>query len=156
MKAKLMFTAFMLKALLIITCIIFGFSSFIVVNAQSSIVGKWKEVSVKQFFTTEGTKQIGKSVMEKQMSAPDKLELEFKSDHTYIQLDGHTKYSTTTGTWSVSGNQLTMIAPAEQRAGIKGRVSTFSITGNTMIKTMIIQPPYNAMVSKQEDTMIRM
>lgn len=55
-----------------------------VVDAQSTIVGKWTKVSAKQFFTPEGAKQAGKPVIEKQTSPNDKLELEFKSDHTYI------------------------------------------------------------------------
>ncbi|MBC7382886.1 MAG: hypothetical protein H7296_07800 [Bacteroidia bacterium] len=60
------------------------FSRLMVVDAQSAIVGKWTEVSAKQFFTPEGAKQAGKPVIEKQTSPNDKLELEFKSDHTYI------------------------------------------------------------------------
>ena len=155
MKTKSMFTTFKLKALITITCITVGFSSFIVCNAQS-IVGKWNEVSAKQFFTPEGSKQTGKSVIEKQTSATDKVELEFKSDHTYIEIAGHIKFHTSTGKWSVSGNQLTMTGTAEQRAGMEGRIYTFSITGNTMTRTMIIKPPYNAMVYKQEDISTRM
>jgi len=73
--------------------------------------------------------------------------LEFKSSNTYI---------TSTGTWSVSGNQLTMIAPAEQKKGLKGRISKFSITGNKMMRTVIAEPPYNKTQSKSEETCIRM
>ena len=73
--------------------------------------------------------------------------LEFKSSNTYI---------TSTGTWSVSGNQLTMIAPAEQKKGMKGRISNFSITGNKMTRTVIAEPPYNKTRSKTEETSIRM
>ena len=156
MKNKLMFTAFILKASLIIICITVGFSNFIVVNAQSSVVGKWKEVSAKQFFTAEGAKQTGKSVIEKQTSATDKVEWEFKSDHTYTEIAGHIKFHTSNGTWSVSGNQLTMIGTAEKKAGMEGRIYTFSITGNTMTRTMMTKPPYNTMVYKQEDISTRM
>jgi len=152
---KSIFTAFILKASLII-CITVGFSSFIVVNAQSSVVGKWNEVSAKQFFTPEGAKQTGKSVIEKQTSSTDKVELEFKSDHTYTEIAGHIKFHTSTGTWSVSGNQLTMIGTAEKKAGMEGRIYTFSINGNTMTRTMMTKPPYNTMVYKQEDTSTRM
>ena len=153
MKPKSMFTAFALKAL--ITCTIVGFSSFTVCHAQS-IVGKWNEVSAKQFFTPEGAKQTGKSVIEKQTSATDKVEMEFKPDHTFTEISGHIKFHTSGGTWSVSGDQLKMIGAGEQKAGMPGRIYTFSITGNTMIRTMTIQPPYNTIVYKQEDTSTRL
>jgi len=57
---------------------------------------------------------------------------------------------------SVSGNQLTMKGAAQIRKGQGSEIYTFSITGNTMIRTMIVQPPYNTMIFKQEDTSIRM
>ena len=155
MKTKSTFTAFAVKTLLI-TCITFGLSSFTLCNAQSSVVGKWHEVSAKQFFTPEGTKQTGKSVIEKQTSATDKVEWEFKSDHTYTMTSGHIKFKTVAGTWSVTGNQLTILGDAAKRGGIAPMIYTFSITGNTMIKTMITKPPYNTMVSKMEDTNVRM
>ena len=57
MKIKLMFTAFALKALLIISCITFGFTfdftCFSKCDAQS-IVGKWKVTSVKLFLNAGG------------------------------------------------------------------------------------------------------
>ncbi len=155
MKIKSMFTAFILKASLII-CITVAFSSFIVVNAQSSVVGKWKEVSTKQFFTPEGAKQTGKSVIEGRATSTDKMELEFKSDNTYTEIAGHIKFHTVTGTWSVSGNQLTMVGTAEKKAGMEGRIYIFSITGNTMTRIMMVKPPYNTMVYKQEDICTRM
>ena len=141
-----MFTAFTLKAFLVIICITIGFVSFTKCNAQS-ITGKWKVVSVKLFL------KVG-SPVEHPIPPTDVYEFEFKPDHTYIVTDG--PGSTSTGTWSVSGNQLTMIAPAEQRKGMKGRISNFSITGNKMIRTVIAEPPYNKMQSKTEETSIRM
>ncbi len=154
MKIDSRFKVFTLSSILILICIT-GSSITTKCNAQS-IVGKWNQVSAKQFFTPEGVKQTGKSVIEGQTSSTDKMELEFKSDHTYTEFAGHIKLHTVTGTWSVSGNQLTMVAAAEKRAGMGGRIYTFSITGNTMTRTMIVKPPYNTMVYKQEDTSIRM
>jgi hypothetical protein len=146
MKIKSVFTTFTLKALLIISCITVSFSGFTKCDAQS-IVGKWKVVSVKMFLNAGGA-------TEHQLQAQDIYEFEFKPDHTYVVTLG--PESTTTGTWSVSGNQLTMIAPAEQRAGLKGRISTFSITGNKMIRTEVAEPPYNTVQSKTEITSTRM
>ena len=146
MKIKSMFSAFSLKALLVITCILVGFAGFTKCDAQS-IEGKWKVVSVKLFLNTGNP-------VEHPIPPSDIYEFEFKPDHTYVVTDG--PGSTSTGTWSVSGSQLTMIAPAEQKKGLKGRVSSFSITGNKMIRTVIAEPPYNKVQSKTEETSIRM
>ncbi|MEO6405399.1 MAG: hypothetical protein ABIY51_04425 [Ferruginibacter sp.] len=124
MKIKSVFTTFISKTLLF-TCITVGFSSLIVVNAQSSVIGKWNEVSTKQFFTAEGAKQTGKSVIEGHTSSTNKMELEFKSDHTYTEIAGHIKFHTVTGIWSVSGNQLTMIGTAEKKQGWKAEFIPF-------------------------------
>ena len=155
MKIKPTFISFTVKALLIIH-ITFGLSGFTICNGQSSVVGKWKEVSVKQFFSDENTKKLGKLFVERQMGDNDIYEWEFKADHTYIVTHGAGKADKTTGEWSVTGNQLTMKAAAQLRRGSGSEIYTFSITGNTMIRTMMVQPPYNTMVIKQEDTSIRM
>jgi hypothetical protein len=138
--------AFILKALIIISVITFGFASFNKCDAQS-IEGKWKVVSVKLFLNAG-------IPVEHPIPPTDIYEFEFKPDHTYVVTDG--PGSTSIGTWSVSGNQLTMIAPAEQKKGMKGRISTFLITGNKMIRTVIAEPPYNKTQSKTEETSIRM
>lgn len=137
--------AFILKALIIISVITFGFASFNKCDAQS-IEGKWKVVSVKLFLNAG-------SPVEHPIPPTDIYEFEFKPDHTYVVTDG--PGSTSTGTWSVSGNQLTIIAPAEQKKGMKGRISTFLITGNKMIRTVIAESPYNKTQSKTEETSIR-
>jgi hypothetical protein len=146
MKIKSMFTTISLKAMLIFSFITFSFSGFTKCDAQS-IVGKWKVVSVKIFLLAGGAS-------EHQLQAQDIYEFEFKPDHSYVV--DHGPGSTDTGTWSVSGNQLTMIAPAEQREGSKGRNSPFSITGNKMILTLVAVPPYNTVQSKSELACIRM
>ena len=71
--------------------------------------------------------------------------------------DGSGKDTKTTGEWSVKGDQLTIRAAVEIRKGMVGsHVYTYLISGNTLVKTMITQPPYNETVAKTEDTMIRM
>src|SRR5580765_2327454 len=111
MKIKSAFISSTVKAS-IITCITFALSSFTLCAAQLPIIGKWHEVSAKQFFTPEGAKQTGKLVIEIQTSATDKVEWEFKSDHTYAMTSGHLKFKTVTGTWSVTGDQLTISGDA--------------------------------------------
>ena len=64
MKTKSIATGLRKKISLIIFCCTIGFSRLMVVDAQSAIVGKWTEVSAKQFFTPEGAKQAGKPVIE--------------------------------------------------------------------------------------------
>jgi Lipocalin-like domain len=139
--------AFTLRVLPILALITVGFSSFTLCNAQSSIEGKWKVISVK-LFLNDGR------ASEHPIPAGDIYQFEFKPDHTYVVTDG--PGSVSTGTWSVSGSQLTMIAPAEQRKGLKGRTSDFSIIGNKMIRTIIAEPPYNKTQSKSEETSIRL
>ncbi len=83
MKIKLNFTAFTLKALLIITCITIAFTSFTKCYAQS-IVGKWKGVSIKNFYTPEYAKMMGKKLVEeKTAKETGESWSEFKSDHTF-------------------------------------------------------------------------
>ena len=69
---------------------------------------------------------------------------------------GHIKFKTVTGTWSVTGHQLTISGDAAKRGGMEPMIYTFSILGTTMIKTMISKAPYNTMVFKTEDTSVRM
>jgi hypothetical protein len=107
MKTKTLKT-FALKVILILNFIIVGFSVFIKCEAQS-IVGRWNQISSKQFLTAEGSKTHGKSVLETQMSSIGTVVFDFKSDHTYIEKTSHagdSRVLTFTGTWSLSGNQL--------------------------------------------------
>lgn len=141
MKTKTL-KAFILKALLIITGITFGFASFNKCDAQS-IVGKWNQISSKQFLTADGSKTHGKSVLETQMASIGTVVFEFKSDHTYIEKTSHagdSKVLTFTGTWSLSGNQLELKLDPKQEDpkynpkndAVPPKI-TLSINGNTMV-----------------------
>ena len=133
---------FALKVILILTCIIFGFSGFNKCDAQS-IVGKWNQISSKQFLTPEGSKTHGKSVLETQMASIGTVVFEFKSDHTYIEKTSHagdSKVLTFTGAWSLSGNQLELKLDPKQEDpkynpkndAVSPKI-TLSINGNTMV-----------------------
>ena len=136
------FKTFTLKAILILTCTIVGFSDFSKCHAQT-IVGKWNQVSTKQFLTAEGAKTHGKSVLETQIASIGTVVFEFKSDHTYIEKTSHagdSKVLTFTGTWSLSGNQLELKLDPKQEDpkynpkndAVPPKI-TLSINGNTMV-----------------------
>ena len=145
MKQKSIFSkAFALKVLLIITCIIISFANFTNCNAQS-IVGKWNQVSAKQFFNAEDAKKLGKSFVETPTGSAGNTAIEFKTDHTYVKtLSG--KYHPTpvllTGTWKVSGNQFEMKIDAKQAdpkfndpRGNDSNSDTASLKDDTLIIT---------------------
>src|SRR5438128_768621 len=92
---------FTLKALLVI--LVVGFSSFITCGAQS-IVGKWKGVSVKNFYNAEYAKQAGKTMEEKFQKDAGISDIEYKSDHTFIMnfsAVNSLEVTTMKGTWSL-------------------------------------------------------
>ena len=81
---------------------------------------------------------------------------ELNADKTYTMTDEAGKDMKTTGEWSVKGDQLTMRTAAEIRKGVAGlHFCTYSISDNTLVRTMINEPPYNETIAKTEGTMIR-
>ena len=92
--------------------------------AGQPIVGKWNQVTVKQYLTDEGTKKYGKPFIETDMSTIGTVIYEFKSDHSYLISSGSgpdADSRTYTGTWSLAGDQLVMTDK----------------TGNTAIKSAL-------------------
>jgi hypothetical protein len=75
-----------------------------------SIVGKWYQVTVKQYLTDEGAKKYGKPFVETDMSTIGTVISEFKSNHTYVTTSGNKDGASRTysGSWSLDGNILTM------------------------------------------------
>ena len=75
-----------------------------------SIVGKWNQVTVKQYLTDEGAKKYGKPFVVTDMSTIGTVVYEFKSNHTYMINSGTEDAAsrTFTGNWSMDGNILTM------------------------------------------------
>jgi hypothetical protein len=154
---------FALKVILILACIMFGFSGFNKCDAQS-IVGKWNQISAKQFLTADGDKTHGESVLETQMSSIGTVEFDFKSDHPYVEKTSHTGDSgvlTFAGTWSVSGNQLELKLAPEQKDPKynpkKDAIPTkiiLSINGNTMVWSTLY--PDSNITTKTELTLTRL
>jgi len=140
MKPVSMFTAFTLKAILIL---IVGFSSFTTCGAQS-IVGKWKGVSVKNFYGAEYAKQIGKPMEEKFPKDAGNSDIEYKSDHTFIMnfsAVNTTEVTTIKGTWSLTGDQLKSTLEPKYNPLKKTTTATVLINGNTMVTTAVIAEP---------------
>src|ERR1700750_987277 len=75
-----------------------------------SIVGRWNQVTVKQYLTDEGAKKYGKPFIVTDMSTIGTVVSEFKSDHTYVTTSGNSDGGSRTysGSWSLDGNVLTM------------------------------------------------
>src|SRR5437763_307526 len=82
-------------------------------SMAQSIVGKWNQVTVKQYLTDEGVKKYGKPFVVTDMSAIGTVVSEFKSNHTYVTNSGNSQGESRTysGTWSLNGNVLTMTDP---------------------------------------------
>ena len=143
MKIKSMFTAFSLKTLLVIICIIVGFAGFNKCDAQS-IVGKWNGVSVKNYFSDEYAKVAGKSMEEKTMKEAGNSAIEYRPDHTFIMTfsaPNDTDVTTMNGTWSLTGDQLKITFEPKYNPQKKTTTATVSFSGNTMITTAVIPAP---------------
>jgi len=101
MKPVSTLTPLTLKTLLVI--LVVGLSSFTICNAQS-IVGKWKGVSVKNFYSAEYAKQAGKTMEEKFQKDGASSDIEYKSDHTFVlnfSAVNSPEVTTMNGTWSL-------------------------------------------------------
>src|SRR6476660_1411803 len=140
MKPSSMFRAFTSKALLIL---IVGSASFITCGAQS-IVGKWKGVSVKNFYGSEYAKQMGKPMEEKFPKDVGNSDIEYKSDHTFIMnfsAVNTSEVTTIKGIWSLTGDQLKSTLEPQYNPLKQTTTATVSINGNTMVTTAVIASP---------------
>ncbi len=109
--------------------------SFLTLSNSSfaqSIVGKWYQVTVKQYLTDEGAKKFGKAFIETDMSTIGTVICEFKSDHTFtttsVASQGGASHSYG-GSWTMDGNIVTM---TDQKA--TGTVqSTVSVKSDILV-----------------------
>ena len=156
MKIKSMFTAFTLKALIVITFITVGFAGFTKCDAQS-IVGKWNGVSVKNYFSAEYAKVMGKPMEEKTAKEAGNSAIEYKSDHTFIMTFSainDPEVTTMKGTWNLTGDQLKSTLEPKYNPRKMTTTATVSINGNTMVTTAVMPPP--SRISKTISTSTRM
>ena len=96
-----------------------------------SIVGKWYQVTVKQYLTDEGAKKYGKPFIVTDMSTIGTVVSEFKSNHMYVTTSGNKdgESRTYSGSWSMDGNVLTM---TDQKATAAVQ-STVTITSGVLV-----------------------
>ena len=143
MKIKSMSSAFSIKALLAIICMIVRFAGFAKCDAQS-IVGKWNGVSVKNYFSAEYAKVAGKSMEEKTMKEAGNSAIEYKPDHTFIMTfsaPNDPEVTIMKGTWNLTGDQLKITFEPKYNPQKKTTTATVSFNGNTMITTAVIPAP---------------
>ena len=156
MKIKSIFSAFLLKAFSLIVCITIGFGASTKCNAQS-IVGKWNGVSVKNYFSAEYAKVVGKSMEEKTVKEAGNSAIEYKSDHTFIMSFSalnNPEVTTMKGTWSLTGDQLKSTLEPKYNPQKMTTTATVSINGNTMVTTAVMPAP--SRISKTISTGTRM
>lgn len=156
MKIKSMFTAFSLKALIAIACITVGFAGFTTCDAQS-IVGKWNGVSVKNYFSDDYAKVMGKPMEEKTVKEAGNSAIEYKSDHTFIMTFSalnDPQVTTMKGTWTLTGDQLKSTLEPKYNPRKMTTTATVLINGNTMVTTAVMPPPTR--ISKTISTSTKM
>jgi hypothetical protein len=143
MKIKSICTAFSLKALFAIACITIGCAGFTKCNAQS-IVGKWNGVSVKNYFSDDYAKVMGKPMEEKTVKEAGNSAVEYKSDHTFIltfSALNDPQVTTMKGTWNLTGDQLKSTLEPKYNPRKMTTTATVLINGNTMVTTAVMPPP---------------
>jgi hypothetical protein len=141
MKPVSTLTSITLKTLLVI--LVVGLSSFTICGAQS-ILGKWKGVSVKNFYSAEYAKQAGKTMEEKFQKDAGSSDIEYKSDHTFVMnfsAVNSPEVTTMKGTWSLTGDELTSTLETQYNPQKTTTTVTVSINDNTMVTTAVIPAP---------------
>ncbi len=129
-----------LKILFVLTCIMIGFSSITKCDAQS-VVGKWKGVSEKRFYSEQGAKMMGKSMEERTSKEAGNSDIEYKADHTFIMnfsAPNSPEVTTMKGTWSLTGDQLKSTLEPQFNPQKMTTTATISINGSTLITTAVM------------------
>jgi Lipocalin-like domain len=143
MKIKSMFITFTLKALMVAIFITLGFAGFTKCDAQS-IVGKWNGVSVRNYFSAEYAKVMGKPMEEKSVKEAGNSAIEYKSDHTFIMTFSalnNPEVTTMKGVWSLTGDQLKSTLEPKFNPRKMTTTATVEINGNTMVTTAVMPAP---------------
>jgi len=154
MKPSSTLTPLTLKTLLAI--LVVGLSSFTICGAQS-IVGKWRGVSVKNFYSAEYAKQAGKTMEEKFQKEAGSSDIEYKSDHTFVMNFSPVnsqEVTTMKGTWSLTGDQLKSTLETQYNPQKTTTTATVAINSNTMVITAVIPAP--SRIAKTISTSTRM
>jgi len=147
---------FVLKMLLVFTFCIIVFAAFTKCNAQS-FVGKWKGVSVKNYYGAEYAKQIGKPMEEKSAKEVGNSEVGFIADHHFVltfSAPNSTDVTIMQGTWNITADQLTLTLEPKYNPQKIATTASFTIDGNTLTTTAIFAP--SSRIIKTISTSIRL
>src|SRR5579859_2547624 len=109
-----------------------------------SIVGKWKGVSVKNFYGDEFARRAGKSMEEKSAKEAGNSDIQYNPDHTFtmsFSAPNSSEITTMKGTWTLTGDQLKLTLEPRYNPQHMTTTSTISIDGNTLTTTAVIPPP---------------
>jgi hypothetical protein len=143
MKAKSSSLSFFtFKILLVFILVAIVFSAFTKCDAQA-IVGKWKGVSVKNYYGAEYAKQIGKTVEEKSAKEAGNSEITFMADHRFVvnfTAPDSKEVTTIGGTWSATGDQLKLTMEPKYNPQKISTTASFTINGNILITTAVFAP----------------
>lgn len=109
-----------------------------------SLLGKWKGVSVENYFSETYAKELGRSMEKKSSKEAGQSEIEYVADHTFVltfAAPNSSEVTTMKGTWAVTGDQLAITMEPHYNPRKISTVATFMVTGNTMVTTVAISPP---------------
>jgi hypothetical protein len=142
MKIKSVFSQFNWQPILALPVMALGCTFINELSAQS-FVGKWNAVSMKNYYSAEFAKNVGKSE-EEMMDIIGQSIVEIKADHTFtinFKSPKDPKITTLKGTWKLTGDQYeSTIEPAYNPDHLTEK-GTILITGNSMVTTAIHAPP---------------
>jgi hypothetical protein len=131
----------------------FLFIGFACINksAAQSVVGKWKQVSVKRYWTPEAVQNSHghlQAVME--MPKVDAIE-ELNADNTFVEtITSEGKKILHTGNWSLTGNTMTITVKGE-----KPLTGIISNNNRTLICTIESAKTDHMQIIKREWTYIK-
>jgi hypothetical protein len=129
--------------LLITGCLLLGSANLITCDAQA-IVGKWKGVSVKNYYSDEYAKVAGKPMIEQSAKETGNSTIEYKADHTFIMIfstNNNPELTTIKGGWSLTGDQLKLTLEPAYNPRKTTTTATVIINGNTITTTAVIPAP---------------
>ncbi len=132
-----------LNVLPVIAFVAVTFTGLIKCDAQS-VVGKWKGISVKNYYSAEYAKIRGKNMEEMTAKEIGNSTIEYKADHTFILTFSSINNPTVTtmkGAWSMAQDQLTLTLEPQYNPRKTTTAATFNIHGNILETTAIIPPP---------------
>jgi hypothetical protein len=131
------------KVLVLTISVFMGFTFLTSCDAQS-IVGKWKGVSVKNYYSPEYAKQVGRTMDEKLAKDVGNSEIIYNADHSFIMNISSPNSSdiiVMKGVWEVTNDQLKFTLEPQYNPQKKTTTATYSIHGDIMETTAIIPPP---------------